>query len=268
VIHAKPTIWSALKMLNKVMFVGRATAENTAGLEHWAIISITEPDSIPGEAQLLAGWHAIHRVAFHDIDRTSIGYQLMTIEDAQSIVEFVHAHAENVEGFVVHCKAGISRSAGVAKWIAHAFDLPFNHDYALYNHYVYSLLLNVNSQYQQAQLGIDTPNINMRFKRAVTIKHSMHRTRDLTIDYEVDLMTSEIWINVEAIDSLLLQAFLERTLPSNIQEYFQALGTKQTFKTIDDFNIVLKIDDVSFDLKLIKRDFEPTDPTLVFKLIK
>ncbi len=55
---------------------------------------------------------------------------MMTMEDAHAIVNFVHQVAE---GIVVHCRAGISRSAAVSKWIAETYQLPFDHDYQHYN---------------------------------------------------------------------------------------------------------------------------------------
>lgn len=255
-------------MLNKVIFVDRNSAEATEGLHNWAIISISEPDCSDGEAKLLEGWHAIHRVAFHDIERQLLEYQLITTTDAESIVKFVQAHAENVEGIIVHCRAGISRSAAVAKWIAHTYHLPFDHDYARFNRYVYNLLISIQAKYQQTHLGLNGPNVSMRFKKAVLMKHSMHNARDLPIDCEVDLTTSEVWINVDAIDTALLQMFLQKTLPSHIQEHIEVLGTKQPFQSIANFRVMITIASVTFDLKLVKRDFEPAEPTLVFTLIQ
>ncbi|HOY70273.1 MAG TPA: dual specificity protein phosphatase family protein [Methylotenera sp.] len=133
-------------MLNKTMFVGRATAETTPGWNNWAIISISEPDSAFGEAKLLDGWHALHRSEFHDIEVEML-YEpnvLMTPQHALEIVSFVNAIAPNVEGIMVHCKAGISRSAAVAKWIATAYKLQFNHEYSYYNKHVYNMLTEAN----------------------------------------------------------------------------------------------------------------------------
>jgi len=64
----------------------------------------------------------------------------MTPQHALEIVNFVQAIAPNVEGIMVHCKAGISRSAAVAKWIAEIYQLPFNHAYDYYNKHVYKML--------------------------------------------------------------------------------------------------------------------------------
>ena len=135
-------------MISKTLFVGRATAENTQGWGNWAMISITEPVSAFGEAKLMKGWHSVHRVEFHDIEaeRKDEPYVLMDQQQALELVNFVHGVASDIEGIIVHCRAGISRSAAVAKWIAETFDLPFNHQYSLYNKHVYRQLIEANER--------------------------------------------------------------------------------------------------------------------------
>lgn len=134
-------------MLNKVMFVNRNAAENTPGFEDWALISITELSST--KASIIDGWYAVHRSEFddeiphYDISKSIV---LMTADHAADIVDFVYSVAPHVEGVVVHCKAGISRSAAIAKWIAITFKLPFNHDYKEYNKYVYHQLNEANDR--------------------------------------------------------------------------------------------------------------------------
>ena len=126
------------------MFVSRTAAENTAGWDNWAVISITEPDSFFGEAKLLHGWYAVNRSCFHDADPArDCGEPRVLMNDKQAIeiVDYAHAVAPHVEGILVHCKAGISRSAAVAKWIAETFGLPFNHRYESFNKYVYEQLV-------------------------------------------------------------------------------------------------------------------------------
>jgi hypothetical protein len=129
--------------LEKVMFTNKFTAERSPGWPDWAVISITEPEQFPGEAKIQDGWHSICRVNFHDVDlatKTDEPYVLMTERDTQVIVDFVHSAAPEVYGILVHCKAGVSRSAAVAKWIARAYGLPFDHGYKQYNKYVYELV--------------------------------------------------------------------------------------------------------------------------------
>ena len=134
-------------MLNKVMFVNRNAAENTPGFKDWALISITELSTT--KATLLDGWYAIHRSEFDDEipqQGMSKSIVLMTPIHAMEIVDFVYSTAPHVEGLMVHCKAGVSRSAAVAKWIANTFKLPFNNNYTAYNKYVYHQLNEANER--------------------------------------------------------------------------------------------------------------------------
>lgn len=133
-------------MLKRLMFVSRTAAENMPGWESGAIISITEPDA--GQAKLMQGWYVIHRAMFHDIDapRPGESHTLMSAQHAAEIVDFVHSVSPHIKTIVVHCKGGISRSAAVAKWIAEAYNLPFNHTYGLYNMHVYRQLIEANER--------------------------------------------------------------------------------------------------------------------------
>lgn len=130
-------------MVTKVIFVSRPTAENTPGWKDWAVISISEP-GFPGEAKLMRGWHAICRVHFDDVDPAipcGEPHQLMNEADALKITQFVRKVAPHVDGILVHCKAGVSRSAAVAKWISRQFNVQFNHKYERHNKHVYNMLV-------------------------------------------------------------------------------------------------------------------------------
>ena len=129
--------------LKNVLFTGRKEAESRHGWNDWAVISITEPGFDP--ADLKRGWNNILRLEFHDAENPLISRVLFNSEDARKIIEFVaQAHRGDSDGILVHCTAGISRSAAVAKFIAHKHDLPFNHNYNEYNKLVYRLLMEVD----------------------------------------------------------------------------------------------------------------------------
>lgn len=126
--------------LQSVLFTGRDQAEASAGWPHWAVISITESDDRP--AALKDGWHSVLRLQFDDIDAPEQPYVLFSPAQAGQVIDFVTSvhDSTRVEGILVHCRAGISRSAAVAKWIAERYGLPYPAGYAHYNKHVYSTL--------------------------------------------------------------------------------------------------------------------------------
>ena len=131
--------------LNKVMSVGRYSAETCGPWSDFALIRIVESDASEGYANIQDGWHDVLRLSFHDIlpstPDVDSAYILMRDEDAKAIVDFVRNVAPNVDGIIVHCKAGISRSAAVAKWICGEHSVPFNTLYNKYNEFIYRMLI-------------------------------------------------------------------------------------------------------------------------------
>jgi predicted protein tyrosine phosphatase len=127
-----------------VMFTNQNTAENNFGQINWAVISITDFD----DARIKQGWYSILRSKFRDVDMQHEEHEreMMTLEQATEIVDYVYAIAPHVEGMLVHCKGGVSRSAAVSKWIAEAFGLKFNHEYSLYNRHVYDQLVKAHER--------------------------------------------------------------------------------------------------------------------------
>ena len=137
--------------MQKVTFLNRAAAEQKVVTVSSAIISITQPNTSP--ANLQSGWYRVLPIQFDDTNPEVIQRKerkipriAMTLANAMTIVKFVHQTAPNIEEMIVHCQGGISRSAAVAKWIAEAYDLPFDHDYDLFNPYVYQLLKEANKR--------------------------------------------------------------------------------------------------------------------------
>ncbi len=130
-------------MVKRVKFVSRSKAESTLGIADCAVISITEPSSFLGFADLREGWFEVLRMEFDDVDPETCFDQsnkFLSTHQARVIAAFVDSVAPNVSLIMVHCKAGVSRSAAVAKWIAERYGLPFDHTYKYYNHHVYKLL--------------------------------------------------------------------------------------------------------------------------------
>lgn len=132
-------------MIKKVMFVPRHTIETVGPWHDWALISIDEPDAIDGPAKLHDGWYSTLKLSFHDVTLKSHGMDALirhcSKEDARKIVDFVRGVAPEIEGVIIHCRAGKSRSAAVAKWICGEYRIDFSSSYENYNNDVYELLL-------------------------------------------------------------------------------------------------------------------------------
>jgi len=135
-------------MIQRVNFINRGSMQNMQPLETWAAISISEEF----ETKLHHGWYAIHRSYFHDVDPAKPcdkPHNLMNASHADEIVAFVESVAPHIEILFVNCQGGISRSAAVARWVAEWFDLPFDHNYGLYNRHVYMLLHEAADRYRR-----------------------------------------------------------------------------------------------------------------------
>jgi hypothetical protein len=135
----------------RVRFTSREGAEDAVPDPRIAVISIRDPGSKPVDLQ--QGWFDVLSIEFHDIDlckeiNASLladilkRYQPMAAFHALLVVAFVErCNGTGVDGFLIHCEAGISRSAAVAKWITDHYSLPSiwpavtNH-----NRHVYKLL--------------------------------------------------------------------------------------------------------------------------------
>ena len=90
-----------------------------------AIISITDVDKIgvifsdnPNN-----GIRAILRLKFDDVEKNfARNENCITREDGEAIVNFVNKNKNKVDKFIVHCEAGVSRSAGVCAAIMKAIN--------------------------------------------------------------------------------------------------------------------------------------------------
>lgn len=135
-------------MLLDVIFVSQYNAEKIQPRDTDALISITEGK---GEANLNNDWKHLIRVEFHDVDETN--EELWTFDGKKQYIQFTEDIAKKIRDFVenlhqlddaihlvVHCHAGISRSAAVAKYVAERYALKFPSSYAVYNRHVYSTL--------------------------------------------------------------------------------------------------------------------------------
>jgi predicted protein tyrosine phosphatase len=81
-----------------------------------AVISIVDTDS-PKDASILAyedSLVGVLRLRFDDVDDSYNKFRAITEEQARQVVDFVEGVIGRADVLVVHCEAGISRSAGTA----------------------------------------------------------------------------------------------------------------------------------------------------------
>jgi predicted protein tyrosine phosphatase len=130
--------------MKKVIFINRLSAERISPKieDKASIISINSDDKL---AVLHDNW--VHKLVliFHDLDKAIEGYSLFTEEQAKEIINFVAAIEKEINILVVHCDAGVSRSAAVAKFIAEKYGLTFQENYSIYNKHVYAILKYVDN---------------------------------------------------------------------------------------------------------------------------
>lgn len=125
-------------MLTRIDFCSQVKAEQINPLPHMAVISLTTPGK--PDAALQPGWAAVLRLAFHDVDSDQGGYVLFSRNHADAILDFVDSLPAGTTHLIVHCHAGISRSAGVVRFLAGRHQVSFPPNYAIYNRLVYSTL--------------------------------------------------------------------------------------------------------------------------------
>ena len=112
-----------------------------------AVISIIEPEEAKVDfSKAIIPEHRILRLQFDDIDRPVGTHTLFTIKDAKKVLEFIQKHIGSVDFFLVHCHAGISRSAGVAAALSKIYNKDDSHIFTcgkyLPNMFVYKTILN------------------------------------------------------------------------------------------------------------------------------
>ncbi|BAO28300.1 hypothetical protein [Sulfuritalea hydrogenivorans] len=108
-------------MIRSVDFISRLKAESLPARNDLAVISITEPEADP--AALAFHEDVILRLVFHDVDpgaETETRWTLFDPSHADQVIRFVrrlHADSEYLD-LIIHCRAGISRSAALALFVA------------------------------------------------------------------------------------------------------------------------------------------------------
>lgn len=91
----------------------------------YAVISISPPGNEPEWLQLEDHIIGIIKLGFDDVDKKEDGLEPLSKIDAAAIVEFCSIVLPYADRLIVHCDAGISRSAGITAAISKYY---FNND--------------------------------------------------------------------------------------------------------------------------------------------
>jgi hypothetical protein len=86
--------------------------------EHMVLISITEPEEsspyLSEESPIFTvGYHDVLEIKFWDVEWQVGNYKPLTKTQGKEIKEFIEKNKD--KKFLIHCRAGMSRSAGVGK---------------------------------------------------------------------------------------------------------------------------------------------------------
>lgn len=140
-------------MIKSVQFMSVQKAEALIPDRPTVAVSILSPGM---EEARLQGFRDILRLFFTDaVTAENEGPVLFDAHFAQQIVDFLttyHAMAEDYD-LVIHCQAGVSRSAAVAVWAASEFNVPLSGYFAMLNPLVLHHLVRCKSpQYEHDHL--------------------------------------------------------------------------------------------------------------------
>lgn len=108
-------------MIQTIGFFPRYVVENMTFDKEYGVISITDPEQ---KDALISGTDNILRLRFLDLTE---GVGIFNDKHAQQVIDFVQKMNEmGIEKMVVHCEAGVSRSAAVALSLYTLLDCTFN----------------------------------------------------------------------------------------------------------------------------------------------
>lgn len=145
-------------MTPSIYVFSRKEAKHYADQTHTSasvVISITDVDKPYNDIRCSAEnkIRAILHLKFDDVGDCQ--NNRITEQDAFKIVDFTDMWKDKVNTIIVHCEAGVSRSAGVAaailKWTQNRADLIFNSPYFLPNRFCYREVLSAFRKREQEQ---------------------------------------------------------------------------------------------------------------------
>lgn len=107
-------------MPKTVTFLPRVVAQTMTVPEDTMLLSVVHSDQeIPCHS---TEWDRVEWIIFDDITQPTAGLVSFDLEHAKSIISFVEDAKAKNKNIIVHCEAGMSRSAGIAKWIGDNYD--------------------------------------------------------------------------------------------------------------------------------------------------
>lgn len=136
-----------------IKFISKKEAEKIVPDDNMAIISIT---GMGDDRKLNIDWKYRLDLNFDDVDapgsftivtkkgNIELPYITFNEDMARKVLQFAYDLPDTIDIIIVHCHAGVSRSAAVAKFLAEEiYNATFPSKYMLYNKLVYSTLMKV-----------------------------------------------------------------------------------------------------------------------------
>lgn len=130
--------------IESLQFLSIHEAESFVPYQSSVAISIISPGRAP--ARLHGDIGEILRLAFHDAtpkDSNPQSTVLFSAEDAKAVIDFLRRHHARTQALhlLIHCEAGISRSAAVAVFAASECRVPLSGQFAFLNPWVLGMLV-------------------------------------------------------------------------------------------------------------------------------
>jgi len=121
----------------KLLILSKMEASLYQSKDKYAVIGVVSNDYV--HPNIPPGYIDRLQLNFYDIDFTVTGYpgimcSSVTKADGRKIIDFVEKNKNNVDHFVVHCNAGISRSSGIAAALSKIYN---GDDSWVFNNYRY-----------------------------------------------------------------------------------------------------------------------------------
>lgn len=117
------------------------------------------------------------------------------------------------------------------------------------------------------RLDLDDPDEQL-LHGGFIIKHMGHRAKDLLVTFVADLQGQRVLLSVEWIDTALLTWTME-SLQQEINRLLERQSVPHRIKSLDGFKVDLIVKDKArFHIRLVERDFEPRQPTLVMSVVE